>query len=186
MIINLKNEVWKDYSKNTWRNVEIFKISNFGRVLRFKYNPEGEFMKLYSLGNYFVFTCVKKDGKSNLIYVHRAVASLFLEQDETRPIVIHKNFDKKDNFYTNLQYVNRSELTCHNLKNPLVIASKLKARYNPKYSKLSPGKVKMIKRKIFDPNRKTRMRLIAKQFGISVMQLYRIKSGENWGHIKDY
>ena len=28
------------------------------------------------------------------------------------------------------------------------------------------------------------MRIIAKQFGISEMQLYRIKSGENWGHVK--
>ena len=28
------------------------------------------------------------------------------------------------------------------------------------------------------------MRLIAKQFGISEMQLYRIKSGENWSHVK--
>ena len=42
----------------------------------------------------------------------------------------------------------------------------------------------MIKKKIFDPNRRTRMRLIAKQFGISEMQLYRIKSGENWGSVK--
>jgi hypothetical protein len=109
-----------------------------------------------------------------------------LEQDESRVFVIHKNFDKTNNHYSNLQYVNRKELTAHNLKNPTVIASKLKARLNPKCSKLSIGKVKMIKRKIFDPNRKTRMRLIAKQFGISEMQLYRIKSGENWGHIKDY
>ena len=77
MIINLKNEVWKDYSKNMWRHNEIFKISNYGRVLRFKYNQEGEFMKLYSLGDYYVFSCVKKTGKSDLIYVHRAVAALF-------------------------------------------------------------------------------------------------------------
>ena len=26
--------------------------------------------------------------------------------------------------------------------------------------------------------------MIAKQFGISEMQLYRIKSGENWGNVK--
>ena len=109
-----------------------------------------------------------------------------MEQDESRPFVIHKNYDKKDNHYSNLQWVSRSELTAHNLKNPTVIAAKLKYKQNPKYSKLSPAKVKMIKRKIFDPNRKTRMRLIAKQFGVSEMQLYRIKSGENWGHIKDY
>jgi hypothetical protein len=41
----------------------------------------------------------------------------------------------------------------------------------------------MIKRKLSDPKRKTRMKMIAKQFGISEMQLYRIKTGENWGHV---
>jgi hypothetical protein len=41
-----------------------------------------------------------------------------------------------------------------------------------------------LKRKIFDPKRKSRLKIIAKQFGISEMQLYRIKSGENWGHVK--
>jgi len=39
------------------------------------------------------------------------------------------------------------------------------------------------KRKLLDPKRKTRMKIMAKQFGVSEMQLYRIKSGENWGHI---
>jgi hypothetical protein len=28
------------------------------------------------------------------------------------------------------------------------------------------------------------MKQIAEHFGISEMQLYRIKSGENWGHVK--
>ena len=41
-----------------------------------------------------------------------------------------------------------------------------------------------IKKMLANPNRKTRLRLIAKQFGISEMQLYRIKSGENWGHVE--
>jgi len=56
-------------------------------------------------------------------------------------------------------------------------------RYN---TKLTETKVKLIKRKIFDPNRRTRMKMIAKQFGISEMQLYRIKSGENWGSVTEY
>ena len=41
-----------------------------------------------------------------------------------------------------------------------------------------------IKKKIWDPVRKTRLKLIASQFDISEMQLYRIKSGENWSHIR--
>jgi DNA-binding Xre family transcriptional regulator len=35
-----------------------------------------------------------------------------------------------------------------------------------------------------DPNRKTRLKIIAKRFGVSEMTLQRIKTGENWGHIK--
>ena len=50
--------------------------------------------------------------------------------------------------------------------------------------KLTSTDLIRIKKMIQDPNRKTRMKLIAKQFGISEMQLYRIKSGENWSHIK--
>ena len=49
--------------------------------------------------------------------------------------------------------------------------------------KLNATQVMRIKKMIADPERKTRMKMIAKQFNISEMQLYRIKSGENWGHI---
>ena len=51
-------------------------------------------------------------------------------------------------------------------------------------NKLTTTDVIRIKKMLANPNRKTRLRIIAKQFGISEMQLYRIKSGENWGHIK--
>jgi predicted DNA binding protein len=50
--------------------------------------------------------------------------------------------------------------------------------------KLTSTQVMLLKKKIFDPNRKTRLKFLAKQFGISEMQLYRIKSGENWSHVK--
>jgi hypothetical protein len=42
--------------------------------------------------------------------------------------------------------------------------------------------VKLIKKKLAEG--KTRMKILSKQFGISEMQLYRIKSGQNWAHVK--
>ncbi|PKA82814.1 NUMOD4 motif-containing protein [Ulvibacter sp. MAR_2010_11] len=184
MLINLKNEIWKDFKKTSWRDNEIYKVSNYGRVLKYKFDPEGEMIKPYVLGGYEVFSVTKKTGKTDLIYIHRAVAHLFLENPLDKPYVIHTDFDKINNHFSNLDYATKEELVAHNKTNPEVIKARKKARLNPNYSKLSAGKVRMIKRKIFDPNRKTRMRLIAKQFGISEMQLYRIKSGENWGHIE--
>ena len=81
---------------------------------------------------------------------------------------------------TGASLARRTSLKEHHKKNPELI----KRKGTIKYSKLTEGRVRLRKKKIFDPNRKTRMRLIAKQFGISEMQLYRIKSGENWGHVK--
>ena len=186
MIRSFKGEVWKDMHKATWRSNEIFKVSSHGRVVRFKYDENGELLTPYVLGGYEVFSVMRKTGKSQLLYVHRCVADCFIDNPEEKPYVIHLDFDKSNNHVENLQYVTRKELTAHNLNNPAVIESKERTKNNPRYSKLTPGRVRLIKRKIFDPNRKTRMRMIAKQFGISGMQLYRIKSGENWGHITDY
>ena len=50
--------------------------------------------------------------------------------------------------------------------------------------KLTTTKILLIKNKLFNPNRKTRLKMIARQFGVSAMTLHRIKTGENWGQIK--
>jgi hypothetical protein len=50
-------------------------------------------------------------------------------------------------------------------------------------AKLSESKVKVIKKLLAGPNRKTRIKMIARQFKVSEMQIFRIQSGENWGHV---
>jgi len=103
-----------------------------------------------------------------------------LEREEDQKYLVHLDFDKENNRSWNLKWAKKKEMFLHHRKNPKKINRKGKRTY----SKLTEGRVRLIKKKIFDPNRKTRMRLIAKQFGISEMQLYRIKSGENWGEVK--
>ena len=182
MIIDFKNEEWKPYYNNTWSDDDQYLISNYGRVKRKKtYEENWKLAKTHSLGGYDGFWFKKKDKKrTSSSYVHRLVALLFKERKENQKFVIHLDFDKTNNKAANLKWVNKTEMFEHHKKNPKKIARK----GNRTYSKLTEGRVKLIKRKIFDPNRKTRMRLIAKQFGISEMQLYRIKSGENWGDVK--
>jgi len=181
-----RRDIWKDFSSATWKFKREYKISCFGGVKKVKKTSTDKDVKIYVLGGYETFSEVKENGKTDLMYVHRVVAELFLEPNIERKFVIHKDFNKLNNAVENLKYVNRKELVLHNMNNPEVIEKKKQAYYMPKYSKLNVGKVRIIKRKIFDPNRKTRMKMIAKQFGISEMQLYRIKSGENWGHVTDY
>ncbi|MHA7843264.1 MAG: hypothetical protein ACX93I_08095 [Winogradskyella sp.] len=69
----------------------------------------------------------------------------------------------------------------HQWNNPTFIAAK--KNQDPPYAKLSENNVRLIKKMLKNPNRKTRLKMIAKQFGISTTQLKRIETGENWGHV---
>lgn len=186
MLTKLKGESWQMVCKDDWRPNECYHISTLGRVVSEKHNKRKRRFKLSKVNGYEAFSVIKKNKKTGLIYVHKIMAELFLENPEQKPLVIHKDYNKTNNELKNLAWATREEMVALNRNNPKVIKGKIKRNKNKSYAKLSEGKVRMIKRKLFDPNRKTRMRLIAKQFGISEMQVYRIKSGKNWGHITDY
>jgi len=182
MIRDFKNEIWAPYSNDLWSDEDEYLVSNLGRIQRKKVSDnEWKLSKTSLIGGYDSFWIRKKGKKSSSsCYVHRVVALLFLERKEGESFVIHLDFDKLNNKATNLKWVNKTDMFLHHKNNPKKIARKGQVTS----SKLTEGRVRLIKKKIFDPNRKTRMRLIAKQFGISEMQLYRIKSGENWSHVK--
>jgi hypothetical protein len=183
MVIDYRNEMWLPYRLDIWSEEDEYLISNFGRVKRKKvYEEEWELSKSSLVSGYVSFWIKKKEKqRTSSYYAHRAVALLFIEKREDQKYVIHLDYDKTNNVVSNLKWANRSELNEHNKKNP-VHKKRLGKRT---YSKLTEGRVRLIKKKINDPNRRTRMKMIAKQFGISEMQLYRIKSGENWGNVEE-
>jgi hypothetical protein len=73
----------------------------------------------------------------------------------------------------------------HQQKNPTVVEGRQRRKEKRRCegSKLTDTQVMLLKKKISDPCRKTRLKIIARQFGISEIQLQRIKRGENWAHI---
>jgi predicted DNA binding protein len=184
MIIDFRNEIWKYYKGENWSDDDEFMVSNYGRIKKKKkYEENWRISPTSIVSNYLSFGIRKKTKKKNKgssAYVHRLVAILFCERKEDQKYVIHLDFDKLNNVAENLKWVTKSEMFLHHKNNP----KKINRRGKRTYSKLTEGRVRLIKKKIFDPNRRTRMRIIAKQFGISEMQLYRIKSGENWSSVK--
>ena len=177
-----RNESWKVFNLTDCNfEKEEIQVSNYGRVLK-KKNGDEEFklQKKGIINKFETFPYLNSNNKIRNYYVHRAVAFLFLDKKEDKKFVIHKNHNLTDNFLENLQWVNQKELTKHQLQNPLR-KEKIGLKTSPK---LTEAKVRVIKKKLLDPNRRTRLRIIASQFGISTMQLRRIKSGENWGEIE--
>jgi hypothetical protein len=178
-----QNEEWKPFLLGDCdHSIEKFWVSNYGRVKRQK--PKHKKPKLSNFvhaGVFQMFFFYKKGGKAATYYVHRAVAGLFCEKPKGAKFVIHLDHDSKNNHADNLKWVNRSGLSKHQRSNPKRIAT----LQNKKSYKLNPEKVRLMKRVIFDPNRQTRIKLIAEQFGVSKMQVYRIKNGQNWSNV-DY
>lgn len=183
MIRNYRREAWKEiqFDDKIADNFK-FKISNYGRILNCN-GPEERLVKNQYINGYQNLPLKqKRNGKSTSRYVHKLVAEHFLEKKEGDRFVIHLDYDKTNNKVENLKWATKREKELHQFTNPTYLNTPRKRSY----SKLTETKVKLIKRKINDPNRRTRMKMIAKQFGISEMQLYRIKSGENWGSVTEY
>ena len=66
------------------------------------------------------------------------------------------------------------------LKDPNVIV-----RMNPDEGpKLTADKVKQIKVALFKSKKQPTLKALAKKFRVSDMQIHRIKTGENWSHVK--
>ncbi|GGH73848.1 HNH endonuclease [Phaeocystidibacter marisrubri] len=183
-----KEEKWVELSfpSNQSPN-KSYAVSNHGRVRVFDVDiKQGRILRGGIIGGYPSLK-IRIDRKDKTFYIHKLVGEYFVDgQSEERSKLIHLDFDKKNNHVSNLRWVTKAEALNHHKENPAVIAAKkIQAQYVPEVGhKLTTTDVMRIKKKIWDPNRKTRLRLIAKQFGISEMQLYRIKSGENWSHIR--
>ena len=155
-----------------------YEISNYGRVRRNnKKTGDLEALNPTNIKGYsaFIFRSIKN--KPCTKYVHKMVGETFVEKDrEDQNFVIHKDFEKPNNHIDNLKWVDKWELAAHHRSNPNGRKRKITN------AKLDETKVKLIKKILLRDNR-TRLKMIAKQFGISHTQLNRIRSGENWGHV---
>ncbi len=182
MIRNYRNEKWEEieFDDKISKN-ERYKISNYGRIINCKGEKESIVKKYFINGYQNLPLKQKHNGKKTSRYIHKLVAEHFLEKNDGI-CAIHLNYDKTDNRVENLKWATKREKEIHQFSNP---EFKNIVRKMPSNAKLTETKVKFIKRKINDPNRRTRLKMIAKQFGISEMQLYRIKIGENWGSVKE-
>lgn len=184
-------EEWKEYKIKIEGKVK-YAVSNLGRIKSFTDSIESGRLLKGSITEGFLFIRYKrqKDNKITNYHhaVHKMVAELFLPKDnDEQTYVLHLDYDKLNNQISNLKWATNEEMKAFSKNSPFVKeAFKKLQEYNLKNNgaKLRVIDVMRLKKILLDPNRKTRFKILAKQMGVSEMQLYRIKSGENWGHIK--
>ncbi|GAO29078.1 hypothetical protein JCM15548_11235 [Geofilum rubicundum JCM 15548] len=181
------NEEWKEIVFPAGALRKRYAISNYGRIVSYaKIMADGQLVKGGCLKGYKTLP-LRPFGKSTTYYVHKLVAQYFLPHaQESEDYVIHLDFNKSNNYVGNLKWATRQETFVHQQNNPCVIEGrkKVKERCPEAGPKLTSTQVMRLKKKLLDPERKTKLRIIAKQFGVSEMQLHRIRKGENWAHVE--
>lgn len=192
MIQFYRGEEFKEIKLNVEKKLR-YAISNQGRIVSFSDEiKNGRELKGGVLEGYKIFAYTYPIGngkrKHRTLFLYRLVAEYFLPKgDENQTFVLHLDYDKQNDRVENLRWANQAELTAHHMVNPAVIRGKAKTlAHNIKADgrKLTSTQVIRIKKMLQREDNKTRLVMIAKQFNITTMQLYRIRTGENWGHIK--
>jgi hypothetical protein len=179
-IVNYWNEKWERIDFPEFDNQIHYEISNYGRIKSFQNTDDGVLIHGSLIQGYQSLN-VRFQNKSVNHYIHKLVAKHFCQQNSTKDtFVIHLDYNKLDNRADNLQWADRSKVTEHNKNNPSVINRLIPIR--TKNYKLTEGKVMLIKQMLRSD--KSRLKMIAKQFGITHTQLNRIRSGENWKQVK--
>jgi hypothetical protein len=169
-----------------------YAISNRGRLISFLENMEDCRLLKGSLSDgYPTFSFqITKDGKrsSKCLFLYKLVAQYFIpKQSEEQTYVLHLDHSRNNDNVNNLRWATKAEMLEHWNKSPKVIQARknlIELNLKADGRKLTTTKVMLIKTILARPEQKTRLKMIAKQFGVSEMQIRRIASGENWRHVK--
>jgi len=178
METSIKTERWKEIDFESNLSHDKYEVSHLGRVKSYAIDKEsGRVLRGGNVNGYRCITVKFGEAITRQYYVHRLVAETFLiKENKDQHYVIHLDYKKQNNSIYNLRWATEQELVAHNNKNPEVVK-----RRTTGY-KLTEADVRVIKRLL--KSHKTRLSMIAKRFGITHTQLNRIRSGENWGHVK--
>lgn len=191
MIRIFPNEEFREINFETPPSLR-YAISNKGRILSFSETLEdGRLLKGGLADGYRILRCrIQRNGEPFVksFFVFKLVAEHFIPKtEEDQRYVLHLDYVRDNDDIKNLRWATYDEMIAHGKRSPHVKRAKQKLlEHNIKSDgrKLTVTKVMLIKKMLLNPNRKTRLKMIAKQFGISETHVRRIESGENWGHIK--
>ena len=176
------NEKWAVVPFEDAFIVPHYEVSNYGRLKSFMVEPvHGKLIKGSVIQGYKSLNIKLIGGKNVSTYLHKLVADFFVHRpNEESKYVIHLDFDKLNNHFENLKWATLDEVIEHNRTNPAVLNRRIPERTSN--YKLTVSKVRLIKKML--RNAKSRIKMIAKQFGVTHTQINRIKTERNWRNVK--
>ena len=169
-----------------------YAISNKGRMMSFRHSiADGTIISGSICSGYNMFRYqARPDGSPKIrnVFRYRLVAENFLPPPTPEQLhLLHLDHNKANDTANNLKWATAEEKRRHYVSNPKVIKARAALKLGPRVyngRKLTMTDALRLKKILLDPNRQTHMKELAKLFGVSMVQLTRIKNGTNWGHLK--
>lgn len=179
-------EIWKSILVNTKKtNLPLMVSSNGLYGIK---KPKGDVeVRVKKIKNGNVRHKIRVGKKAHSLSLAKIVATAFVKKSNAKQtMIIHKDYDYTNNNASNLKWVTPKEHRAHSNKSPNTILSRKKKAFTKSVHNrvLNEKSVIELKKMIWDPKRTLSYAQLAKNFGVSQMQIYRIKSGEIWFHIK--
>lgn len=170
-------EIWKVVNEFDER----YEISNYGN---FRNRKTGRILKQFNDKHGYYFIPLSFKGKVFNISIHIYVARYFISNYENKPLVNHKDGNKHNNKYDNLEWATYSENLKHAYENNLRTSYLDKTikrgseHYNATITEKEVLEIRELHKQGFGCRR------IAKILGISSATAYGVTSGKTWKHIK--
>lgn len=123
---------------------------------------------------------VRKNGKHSSVYLHRALAKLFIPNPEGKPCINHIDGNKANFDLSNLEWCTHQENMRHAFATGLAVPRELGAGEMSPAAKLNNAKVAEIKRRLARGEGTTG---IARQYGVRAGTIDHIRAGRTWAHI---
>lgn len=146
-----------------------YRVDREGYIISKRFNRP---LKYNILQKGYAANKLRVDGKYEDVLVHRIIAKMFVPNPENKPQVNHKDGNKLNNCYDNLEWCTASENQIHAIENNLASIGEDKPQ-----SKLTEGEAIEIKYSSMS------QRKLAKKYNISRSVVADIKSKRRWKHI---
>jgi hypothetical protein len=146
-------------------------VTDTGKVFSLKYGKTKE-LKFNPIKGGYLICNMFVDGKKKSVLVHRLVATAFLNNPQNKPQVNHKDNDKANNNFWNLEWATQSENVKHAYDNGF-----MKKTFKDMNALLNESQIWEIRQHLKD---KVKQRFIADMFGVSEQIISQIKLGKTY------